>query len=73
MRTRTTEGDNSTRKMRASTRKEMIEDGKTKIAKRNFTRDAGKLWNQAPAIIKEALTKENPKQQIRIYCKTLPL
>ena len=38
-----------------------------------FTRDAGKLWNQAPKEKREALSKGIAKTQIKNYCKTLPI
>ena len=40
-------GDTSTRQLRTTTRKEMREGGKTILAEKSFTRDAGKLWNVA--------------------------
>ena len=65
--------EEQTRNVRASTRKEMTEGGKTKTFERSLARDTGKLWNQAPREIRDAPTQELAKKQIRLYCKTLPI
>ena len=72
MKTKNTGNKEPTRKFRASTRKEMTEGGKTKTAERSFTRNARKLWKQAPLEIKDTPTQEIAKK-IRICCKTLPI
>ena len=47
--------------------------GKTKIAQESVTRDAGKLWNNAPRAIKDAKSISTAKKEIKIYCKILPV
>ena len=37
------------------------------MTENNFVRDTGKLWNQAPPLIKEALTIGTAKMRIRQY------
>ena len=66
-------GDTTTRQLRTTTRKEMREGGKTILAEKSFTRDAGKLWNAAPKEIKEAKSLTAAKTQIRKYCKSIPI
>ena len=66
-------GDTSTRQLRTTRRKEMREGGKTILAEKSFTRDAGKLWNVAPKEIKEANTIGAAKENIKQYCKLLPI
>ena len=72
MKTTNTGKEESTKNVRASTRKVITEGSKRKTAESSPIRDAGKLWNQAPKEIKNAPTQEIAKIQIRIYCKTLP-
>lgn len=68
------EGDeNEERDTRRSRMKMMVEGGKTLQAENSFTRDAGKLWNRAPAEIKRAKNLETAKKEIKKYCKTLPI
>ena len=59
--------------MRATTRREMQEGGKTNLAEKSFVRDSGKLWNRAPKEIKEVPTITVAKHKIKRYCKTLPI
>jgi hypothetical protein len=66
-------GDTTTRQLRTTTRKEMREGGKTILAEKSFTRDAGKLWNAAPKEIKEAKTVVAAKEKIKQHCKRLPI
>ena len=66
-------GDGSPRQLRTTTRREMREGGKTVLAEKSFTRDAGKLWNAAPKEIKEGGTIGNAKKKIKQYCKLLPI
>ena len=50
----TEDGGENFRAARTTTRRTMIEGGRTKQAVESFVRDAGKLWNQAPKKIKDA-------------------
>ena len=59
--------------MRPTARKEMREGGKTKQAEKSFVRDSGKIWNQAPMVIKEAKSIAVAKKLIKKYYKTLPI
>ena len=61
------------REVRNSTRKDMIEGGRIKIAQECCTRDTGRIRNQAPRGIKDSVTLNEAKKKIRDYCKTLPL
>ena len=61
MKTRRAGCEEPTRNLKASTRNEMLEGGKAKMAERSYTRDTGKFWNQAPIGITEAPTKETAK------------
>ena len=65
--------DGTSRQLRITTRKEMREGGKTILAEKSFTRDAGKLWNAAPKEIKEADTIGTAKERIKQYCKLPPI
>ena len=64
---------NTTHCMRPTARKEMREGGKTKQAEKSFVRDSGKIWNQAPMVIKEAKSIAVAKKLIKKYYKTLPI
>ena len=66
-------GEETSRQQRPSTRKEMREGGKTILAEKSFTRDAGRLWNNASKEIKEAETLGIAKEKIKQYCKMLPI
>ena len=66
-------GEETSRQLRPSTRKEMREGGKTILAEQSFTRDTGKLWNNAPKAIKEAKTLGIVKEKIKQHCKLLPI
>ena len=61
------------RQVRESTRRTKTEGGRLKSTLASFSRDTGRLWNQAPKTIKEAKTVYAAKSEIRKYCKTLPI
>ena len=67
------ENTESTREVRLGTRREMEDGGRTKVLRESFTRDAGRLWKQAPMSIKASTTMEATKREIKTYCKTLPI
>ena len=62
-----------TRNLRPGTRREMVEDSKTKLAKSSFEKDASRIWNQAPEKIKEAKSLFSAKRLIKEHCKQLPV
>ena len=51
----------------------MQEGERTKLAEKSFVRDSGKIWNQAPMVIKEAKSIAVAKKLIKKYYKTLPI
>ena len=61
------------RETRPGTRRELEEGGKTRALSQCFTRDAAKVWNQAPEAIKKSRTLQGAKKEIKAYCKTLPI
>ena len=65
--------DGEGREVRLSTRKEMMEGGKYKATRESFTREAGRIWNQAPMEIRTAKTIFEAKKHTKEYCKKLPL
>ena len=67
------ENGDDQRILRSNPTRRMNEGGKTRIARSSFTRDTGRVWNQAPRNIKEAGTLGLAKKLIRDYCKTLPV
>ena len=66
-------GEGTLDKWNTTTGKEMWEGGKTIQAEKSFTRDAGKLWNQAAKEMNAALTIGIAKEIIKQYCKQLPI
>ena len=67
------EPQNSDREVRRGTRREMKEGGRTKLIQDSFTRDAGRIWNRAPATIKNASSIGAAKLEIKKFCRTLPI
>ena len=63
----------STREVRAGTRREMEEGGRTRTLRESFTRDAGRLWNQAPLGLNETIKIAAAKRGIKDYCRTLSI
>ena len=61
------------RNVRPTTTREWNEDGRSVAARESFSRNTAKLWNCAPASIKEAKTMYSAKNLIKQYCKTLPV
>jgi hypothetical protein len=59
--------------VRPHTNRKWKEDGKSNTARDSFTRSAAKLWNQAPASIKEANSLTLAKKHIKVYCENLPI
>ena len=49
------------------------EDARKKIAKESFSRNAAKVWNQAPVTVKNATTLGLAKSAIKLHCLTLPI
>ena len=63
-------GTENTREVRAGIRREMEEGGRTRTMRETFTRDACRLWNQAPQRIKDSTTIAAAKRVIKDYCRT---
>ena len=47
--------------------------GKSKAGSESVSIDAAKLWNNAPAEIKNALTLKGAKREIKKFCKTFEM
>ena len=61
----------STRTLKPSSVRDLTKGGRTSQAQASFTRDTGKIWNNAPQIIKNTETLAAAKREIKTYCKTL--
>ena len=62
-----------TRSLRPGTRRDLVEDCRTRLAKSSFGKDASRIWNQAPEKIKEAKSLLTAKRRIKEHCKLLPV
>ena len=49
------------------------QDARSSAAKESFSRNAAKIWNNAPENIKNALNLKSAKKQIAKHCKSLPI
>ena len=63
----------SDRSVRPTTSRKWNQDAKSTAAKESFSRNAAKLWNNAPQCIKTAKSLTSAKKEIRKYCGTLPI
>ena len=63
----------SERSMRPSTNRKWNQDAKNSVTKESFSRNAAKIWNAAPIIVKMAKSLSAAKNEIKKYCKSLPL
>ena len=70
---KTDAGQDNPRQMRAGTRRELEEGGRTRTIAESFAREAGRLWNTAPEDIKNAKTISAAKKAILEFCKKLPI
>ena len=61
------------RELRPSSIKIWNDDAKSMAAKVSFRRDAAKLWNNAPEVIKSAQSLNIAKKEIKSYCSLLPM
>ena len=61
------------RKTRATEAKIVPETAKTTRSQATFDNDAKKVWNKAPAPIKDSKSLSAVKKLIRSYVKTLPI
>ena len=61
------------RELRPSSIKIWNDDAKSMAAKVSFSRDAAKLWNNAPEVIKSAQSLNIAKKEIKSYCSLLPM
>ena len=63
----------SLRVLRPSTVRNWNQDARSTAAKESFSRNAAKLWNSAPQIIKDSKSIYCAKIEIKKYCKSLPI
>ena len=61
------------RNLRPGTRRDLVEDCNTKLARSSFGKDASRIWNQAPEEIKTANSLFLAKRLIKEHCKLLPI
>ena len=64
---------NSERVLRPTSCREWNQDAKTTAEMESFSINAAKIWNNAPASIKNATSLLKAKNEIKKYCKTLPV
>ena len=65
-------GRRTIKKQGAYNREDMVEGGKTKQGENTFIRDAGKLWNRAPATITTSESLWKTKKEIKKFAKKTP-
>ena len=65
-------GDNN-RTLRPSSLKEVKDSARTKIGENSFCMSAARMWNSAPAEIKQCSTLTLAKKRIKEFCKTMPI
>jgi hypothetical protein len=58
---------------RSLTRGDLTEVGRSTKAKKSFTCDASKVWNNAPEKIRTSKTLTIAKKAIQEHCKSLPI
>ena len=61
------------RELRPSSVKLWKDDAKSVAAKVSFSRDTAKLWNNASEGIKNAISLNTAKKEIKSFCRLLPL
>ena len=59
--------------LRPSTSRLWNQDARSTAAKKSFSRNAAKFWNNAPLYIKNAKSIYSVKKEIKKFCKTLPI
>ena len=64
-RNETEAGSEQKRKLRPSTIRDLNKGGRLKSMQASFVKDAGRLWNTAPMLIKESKTLQTAKAEIR--------
>ena len=67
------EMNESLRVLRPSTVRNWNQDARSRAAEESFSRNAAKLWNSAPQIIKDSKSIYSAKIEIKKYCKTWPI
>ena len=60
------------RSLRTSSCRLWNQDAKTRAERESFSRNAAKIWNNAPLAIKNATTLTAAKKEIKLHCLTLP-
>ena len=63
----------SDRAVRPSTSRKWNQDTKFFAAKECFSRNTAKIWNSAPSNIRTSKNINSAKNEIKKYCKTLPI
>ena len=58
---------------RSSTRGEVVEFGSSSKTIKSFYGSATRLWNQGPVSIRQAQTLNQAKEEIKKFCRTLPI
>ena len=61
------------RSIRQTTTKKWKDYALTKAARESISIDCAKLWNNAPAVIKNAPTLTSAKREIKKFCKSLEM
>ena len=61
------------RSVRPSTTRKWNQDAKSTAEKDSFSRNAAKIWNAAPPSVKNAKSLRAAKNEIKKFCKTLPI
>ena len=61
------------REMRSAFKGNLIENGKSKKAKKTFINDSARVWNNAPKQIKSCVSLSLAKKEIKAFVKTLPI
>ena len=59
--------------VRPTTTRKWNQDAKTSAAKESFSKNAAKLWNNAPITVKNAKTLRLAKNEIKKHCQMLPI
>ena len=59
--------------LRPSSSRIWNQDARSEAAKESFSRNAAKIWNNAPLIIKNAINIKSAKKEKTRHCKTLPI
>ena len=59
--------------MRSAFNGNLVENGRSKKAKKTFINDSARVWNNAPRQIKSCISLSSVKKEIKTFVKTLPI